>query len=85
MGQYFGEESNLMDPDYKHPTFYIGHPVQESDVFDFSNTPAIVAASPQTSPASPASQAATLPAGSKKSPILALALAAGGIYLLSRG
>jgi hypothetical protein len=88
MGQYFGEEKNLMDPDgpdYKLPTFYIGHPVQRSDVFDFSDTPAIVAASPQSGAESPKSPAAALPPGSKKSPVLALALAAGGIYLLSRG
>jgi hypothetical protein len=88
MGQYFGEEAALMNPDgpdYKHPTFYIGHPVQQSEVFDFSDAPAIVSAIPQKSapgPAVPTPPASTPP---KKSPVLALALAAGGIYLLSKG
>lgn len=87
MGQYFGEEK-LMYPDgpsYKHPTFYIGHPVQQSEVFDFSDTPAIVSASPQATPASPAAKVPTVPATPGKSPILGLALAAGAIYLVSRG
>jgi len=83
MGQYFGEQ--VTGPDYTIATFFTGKPVQQSSVFDFSDTPAIITENaPGVAPGKPSPEGAVQEAP-KKSPILALALAAGSIYLLSRG